>query len=111
MTDINRRQVLGKPDVYGQGTAEKIVYICSLRNMLEGKGVASTPTFKIWNLGTSADETASKASGVAQYDANTFEFTTPTVLNLEKDVLYRIVGQVQVGSQELSWYKDIRGEL
>jgi hypothetical protein len=111
VTDVNRRQVQGKPDVYGQGTLEQVVYIFHLDNMLEGKGVASSPVCKLWDLGTGSDVSAGNLSGAASYDGGTFELTSPIVLNLQKDVLYRLVAQVQVGTQQLSCYKDIRGEL
>ena len=104
------RQVSGFPETFPQGTTEEIQYVFHFDKMLQDIGVPTTPIdCKLYNLSTDADVSADKLSGSASL--TDYEFTSPLVSGLEKDVVYRLVAEVTVGTQTFSAYKDLRGEL
>lgn len=97
-------------DYMGQGTTEKIVYVFHFDKMLSGLGIPGSPiACKLYKLSTGEDVSGTSLFGVS--NLVNFEFSTPIVQLLQKDIMYRLVPEVSIGTQVFSSYVDILGEL
>jgi len=104
-----RRVVIGIP-LPTQGTTEKVYYEVDLFPMFKDVGVPSTPiSCKVYKLSDGSDVTGSCSTGTPTL--NGFLFTTSLIQNISKDIQYRIVGEITIGVQLLSFYIDVMGEL
>jgi hypothetical protein len=106
-----QRQVMGTPEIYGQGTTEAVVYIFDFQNIIGDSGsTPTTPTCKVFNVKTGVDTSATNLSGPATAIDGTKVVCTP-LISLVADTQYRLVAGMTLGSQVFTLYKDIMGEL